>query len=328
MSREHNHHHHHVPADAGGGRILIALLLNVGIVVAQVIGGILSGSLALIADAVHNGSDAASLGISYGARRVAGRDPDHRRTFGYARVETVAAVVNLTTLIVIALYLVFEGTQRLFRPEEVDGTIMLVVAVIALVEDVLSVMVLYPLAKSSMNVRAATLHLVADTLSTVVVLVGAIAVTSFGIYWIDPLLTLLLAVFILVHALRELRMAASVLIESAPEGFDMDAAVEAVESVPGVEEMHHVHVWQIDEHRVGLEAHLVMDRSDLGEIERVKREAKEILHDRFGIEHSTLEVEVDACVDHERSVVPMHEAGHGRHLHAEAASESSILEGD
>lgn len=313
MSHDHGHHHHHsVPADAGGGRILIALLLNVGIVVAQVIGGILSGSLALIADAVHNGSDAASLGISYGARRIAGRDPDHRRTFGYARVETVAALINLTTLIVIALYLLVEGAQKLFHPAEVDGTVMLVVSVVALVEDLLSVIVLYPLAKGSLNVRSATLHLVADTLSTVAVLIGAVALTFFDIYWIDPLLTLLLAAFILVHAQRELRSAASVLIDSAPHEFDLMAAVTAVESVPGVVDMHHVHVWQIDENRVGLEAHLVMDRSDLQEIERVKSEAKDILHHRFGVEHSTLEIEVDPCCDDERSVVPMHEAGQGR----------------
>ena len=308
----HDHTHHRTP-DAGGGRILIALLLNVGIVVAQVIGGVLSGSLALIADAVHNGSDAASLGISYGARRIAGRDADQRRTFGYARVETVAALINLTTLIVIALYLFVEGVQKLFTPSEVDGTIMLVVAGIALVEDLLSVAVLYPLSKGSLNVRSATLHLVADTLSTVAVLLGALALMVFEIHWIDPLLTLIISVFILLHAGRDLRATASVLIESAPRGFDLKAAVHAVEGVQGVEELHHVHVWQIDEKRVGLEAHLVMDRSDLGEIERVKSEAKRLLHDQFGIEHTTLEIEVDPCVELERAVVPCHEVRQGRH---------------
>jgi cobalt-zinc-cadmium efflux system protein len=154
---------------------------------------------------------------------------------------------------------------------------------------------------------------VADTLSTVAVLAGAVALLIFDVTWIDAVLTLCISVFILAHAARGLRAAASVLIESAPRSFDLRGAVQAVESVHGVEELHHVHVWQIDENRVGLEAHLVMDRSDLDEIERVKREAKAILHDRFGVEHTTLEIEVDACCDEERSVVPMHEAGQGRH---------------
>jgi len=307
---------HHQGAESGGGRILIALLLNIGIVVAQVIGGILSGSLALIADAVHNGSDAASLGVSYGARRIARRDPDQRRTFGYARVETVAALINLTSLIVIALYLLVEGGRKLFQPEEVDGMTMLIVSGIAFVEDLLSVIVLYPLSKGSLNVRSATLHLIADTLSTVAVLAGAVAVMLFDVPWIDPALTVLISVFILAHALKELRAAASVLIESAPKGFDLKGAVRAVEAVPGVRDLHHVHVWQLDENRVAVEAHLVMEQADLGEIERVKREAKKVLHDQFGVEHTTLEVEIDACVEHERSVVPKHEAGaSGHHNH-------------
>jgi len=306
-------HAHGNAVDAGWWRIGVALLLNVGIVVAQVIGGLLSGSLALLADAVHNGSDAASLGVSFAARKIAGWDPDQRRTFGYARVETVAAVINLTTLIVIGLYLLVEGIGKLFSPEPVEGTTMLVVSAIAFVEDLLSVLVLYPLTKGSLNVRSATLHLVVDTLSTVAVLGGAAAVMLFDFYLVDPLLTVLISLFILYHGAKELRSAASVLIESAPRGFDLDGAVAAVEAVPGVQEIHHVHVWQIDENRVGVEAHLVMDRSDLGEMERVKGEAKRVLHDRFGVEHTTLEVEIDACVEHERSVIPKHEAGSSAH---------------
>lgn len=312
MARTHAHGH---GEESGGRSLLIALALNVGIVAAQVIGGLLSGSLALLADAVHNLSDAAALGISYGARRIARRDPDQRRTFGYARVETVAALINLTALIIVAFYLLVQAVTRLFNPQEVHGTTMLVVGGIAFAEDLLSVIVLSRGAKQSMNIRSSMLHLAADTLSTIAVIAGAAAVMIWNLTWIDPVLTMLISVFILFHAVRALRSAASVLIESAPKGFDLDGAVRVVEEVPGVLDIHHIHVWRLDEQRVAVEAHLVMDRADLGEIEQVKREVKAVLHDRFGVEHTTLEVEIDACVKHERAVIARHEAGSSRHQH-------------
>lgn len=301
------HQHTHKPeAGAGGRSILIAVVLNVGIVAAQVIGGLLSGSLALLADAVHNASDAAALGISYVARRVSARPPDARRTFGYRRVETVAAVINLTTLIVIGLYLLVQAVVRLIEPGEVHGTTMLIVGAIAFVEDMISVAVLYRSAKGSLNIRSAMLHLVADTLTTVAVMIGAAAVMLFDLPIVDPLLTILISVFILVHGVRELREAASVLIESAPAGFDYEGAVEAMRGVSGVESVHHVHVWQLDEGHTALEAHLVVGRGDLGEMERVKRDVRHVLHDGFEVEHATLEIELPGSAGHDDAVLPHH----------------------
>lgn len=286
------HTHGTGDADEGGGwRLLVALALNLVIVVAQVVGGVLSGSLAVLSDAAHNASDASALGISYFARRLAKRGPDERRTFGYARVETVAALVNLTTLVVIGLYLGGQAVFRLFRPEEVDGTLMLIVGGIAFVEDLLSVVVLWPIMKGSLNVKSAVLHLAADTATTVAVIAGAGAVLLGGPSWIDPAITLLLSAVILRHAAREIREAAAVLMDTAPEGLDIDVLVHAVEAVDGVERLRHVHVWRLDEKRTALEGHLVVrEDSDLDQVEAVRCAVKALLCHRFEIEHATLEV--------------------------------------
>jgi len=302
------HNHTHYGEEIGGRLLLIALLLNVGIAGAQVVGGLLAGSLALLADAAHNLSDAAALGISYVARKIALRAPDQRRTFGYARVETVAALFNLTALIIIGIYLLIEAITRLFNPVEVQGTTMLIVGGIAFAEDLLSTIILARGAKESLNIRSSMLHLAADTLSTVAVILGAVAVIIWNLTWIDPALTILISVFILGYAVRELRSATSILIESAPKGFDLHGAVHAIEHVPGVLDAHHIHLWYLDEHRIALEAHIVMNRADLSEIERVKHEVKQVLRDRFGIEHTTLEVEIEADIEHERSIIPKREA--------------------
>ncbi len=277
--------------EGGGWRLLVALALNLVIVVAQVVGGVLSGSLAVLSDAAHNASDASALGISYFARRLARRGPDKRRTFGYARVETVAALVNLTTLVVIGLYLGGQAVFRLFRPEEVNGTVMLIVGGIAFVEDLLSVIVLWPVMKGSLNIKSAVLHLAADTATTLAVIAGAVAVLLGGPSWIDPAITLLLSAVILRHAVREIREAAAVLMDTAPEDLDLDALVASVEAVDGVERLRHVHVWRLDEKRTAMEGHLAVGAdADLDRVEAVRRTVKALLYDRFEIDHATLEV--------------------------------------
>ena len=284
----HNHAHGGEVSDL---RLWIAIVLNVGIVVAQIAGAAISGSLALAADAAHNASDAAALLITFFAKRLARRPADQRRTFGYARAETVAALINLTTLVAISLYLGYEGISRLISPQEVAGKTMLVVAIIAFIEDLLSVVALWPGIKASLNMRSAILHLAADTLTTVAVIIGAVAVMYGGPAWIDPALTLGISVFILWHSLREGLEAAKVLMDSAPDDLDLDGLIQAASRLQGVREIHHVHVWRIDEHRVALEAHVVVEFADLETMEALKGELKSMLSSRFDISHSTLEFE-------------------------------------
>ncbi|NDW07854.1 cation diffusion facilitator family transporter [Jiella pacifica] len=296
------HDHSDESAEGRGKRLLIAVALNVGITVAQIVGGLISGSLSVLADAAHNASDAATLGISYGAWRLSRRKADERRTFGYKRAETVGAIINLTTLFVIALYLLYEAVDRFFNPQEVGGWVMIIVGAIAAVEDALSVWVLSK-DQGSLNMKSAFLHMIADTMATVGVIVGGILILLFDITWVDPLITALIAVYIFVHGFREIRKTISVLMESAPKDFDFDGMVRAMKGFEGVEDIHHVHVWRPDEERLALEAHVAISERDLAKADGLKRRIKSLLQERFGVEHATLEVELAGSADHDHAVI-------------------------
>lgn len=287
MSHDHHGHHHD---DAAGWRILVALGLNVGITVAQIVGGLLSGSLALLGDAAHNGSDAAALGIAYVAQRLSRRPADRHFTFGYERAKAVGALVNLTALYVIALYLGYEGVRRLFDPPEVEGLTVLIVGGIAFVEDLLSVLVLWKSAEGNVNVKAAAIHLIGDTLATVGVLVSGALILWQGITWVDPAVTLAIAAYIVVHATIEMRKVIRLLMERVPEGFDVEALAREAGAVEGVEGLLHVHVWALDEGRTALEARVaVRGGMSVAETEGVKDRLRALAHERHGVEHATFE---------------------------------------
>lgn len=288
----------------GGRNLIIALLLNVGITVAQIVGGVISGSLSLLADAAHNGSDVAALGISYGARRISHRQADRRLTFGYSRAKLIGAMINLTVLFVIALYLIYVAVQRFLAPPEVGGTVMLVVGGIAFVEDALSTWLLSRGQESSLNVRAAFIHMFADTLATVGVMGGGALILLYDIHWVDPAVTAAIAVYIIAHSYIEIRKTIAVLMEGAPPDFDFELMVGAVEGIEGVRDLHHVHVWRLDEERLAMEGHLVMHGADsLQDATEVKRRAKKLLREDFGIGHATLEIDTGPDARHEDTTI-------------------------
>jgi cobalt-zinc-cadmium efflux system protein len=301
---EHDHSEHDHSADLGTGRLVLAITLNVGITAAEFAAGLFAGSLALLADAAHNLSDAGSLGISWYARRVARRAPDRQRTFGYRRAEVVGAFVNLLTLVLIAGYLVVEAGERFFAPQAVDGPLMMMVAGVALVGNVATALLLARGAKGSLNIRSAFVHIVSDALASVGVIAAGAVVWRYGWAWVDPLLTALIAAYILAQSVQMLRRTVAILMNSAPPDLDYDAMVAAMEAVPGASEVHHVHVWQLDERRTACEAHVVVERPDLQAMERIKRDIKARLQDEFGVGHATLEVEVEACEGAQARVVP------------------------
>lgn len=290
MPHDHgHHHHHHVDPEAGDARMVAAVGVNLLLTVAQFAGGLVSGSLSLVADAIHNLSDALSLVIAFAARRIARRPADDTMTFGYGRAEIVAALVNLTTLIVIGLFLIYEGAARLFDPPEVEGWIVVILAAVALVVDLATVLLTVKMAKSSMNIRAAFLHNVADAMGSVAVIVAGTLILLYDWRLVDPIVTLLIAGYILWHAGSELPPVIRLLMLGAPGEPGMDEVRRVLAQVAGVEGVHHVHLWQIDERRRSVEAHLVV--SDLARAPRIVGAAKEALAERFDIGHSTLEVE-------------------------------------
>lgn len=294
----HTHHDHGLPSDlAGDRRVGAAIAVNIALTLVQIIAGVVSGSLALIADAVHNLSDALSLGIAFYARKLARRPADETMTFGYGRAEVIAAMVNYTTLIIVALYLAVQGVERLFNPVEVEGWIVVIVATVALVIDAVTALMIFRLSAQSMNMRAAFLHNMADALGSVAVILSGTLILLYDWRLIDPIITLGISGYILWHSALGIRPVLSVLMLAAPEETDLPELITALESVQGVESLHHVHLFRMDEHTTALEAHVVLAGGV--DAENLRSDLKSLLQDQFGISHSMLEFETPAaaCAD-------------------------------
>lgn len=285
------HHHDHGAEQMGDKRLVAAVAVNLVLTVAQVVGGLFSGSLSLIADALHNLSDAASLGIALFARKIGRKPPDRFKTFGYKRAEVIAALINLTTLILIGLYLVYEALWRFVQPEEIHGWTVVIVAGIALLVDVVTACLTYAQSKHSMNIKAAFLHNVSDALASVGVIIAGTLILRYGWYWVDTLLTLVIAGYVLWQGFMLLPKSIHLLMEGTPEHLDLQEVITAMESVDGVINVHHVHIWQLDEHHNALEAHVVSHITAAEEAAQLKRRLKDLLESRFAIGHSTLEFE-------------------------------------
>jgi cobalt-zinc-cadmium efflux system protein len=287
MPHDHVHTHEHT----SGQRLMLALALNLLLTVVEVIAGLLSGSLALVADAVHNLSDCGSFVIALVARWVGRWPSDEQRTFGYRRAEVVGALVNLTILIVISLYLIYEAVVRFFTPEEIDGWIVVAVAAIALAVNAATTAVLYAASRDNLNVRAAYLHNMADSFSSLGVMVAGAVILWFGVLWIDSAMTLAVAVFTIWHSLPDIRRSIHILMEGAPSDVETEKLIAELQSVPGVAEVHHLHMWELDEHQRALEAHIVVEPEQLSRWTAIKQELKLLLSQHFDIQHSTLEFE-------------------------------------
>lgn len=286
-----HHHHHHGLASAQGGdkRLIIAIGVNVLLTIAQIIGGVFSGSLALIADAIHNLSDAAALAIALIARRIARVPADEDHTFGHGRAELIGAVFNLSWLIFIGLFLVVEAIKRLFDPQPVEGWTVVVLAGIALAVDVATVMLTYRMAKQSMNIRAAFIHNLSDALASLGVIVGGVLILTFGWNFVDAIVTLAIAGYILAHASMEIPKAIHILMQGVPRDLDVAAVTEDLKQLDGIIDIQHVHIWHIDEHRRSFEGHIFVDGP--AKMEPIKLLLRQRLADSYDITHSTLEFE-------------------------------------
>ena len=283
------HHHHHAPESDRG--LLFAVGINVLLTLAQVIGGIISGSLSLIADALHNLSDAASLGIALFARKISRRPADESKSFGYQRAEIIAALINLTLLITVSLYLIYEAVWRIVEPQVVAGLIIVLVAGVALIIDIITALITYRLSKSSVNMKAAFLHNLSDALTSIGVIIAGALILLYEWYWVDTLLTFLIAGFVLWQGMIMIPKTIHLLMEGTPENLSSAEIKSSMEEVGDVEDVHHIHIWNLDEHRIALEAHVVVTANELQEVEGIKEILKRVLKEKFKITHSTLEFE-------------------------------------
>lgn len=308
MGHDHKHHHHHHDfKDASIGKLWISIFLNLAITLAEFIGGILSNSLALLSDAVHNLNDTLSLIISLIARKISKKGVSSRKTFGYKRAEIIGAFINLITLVIVALFLIKEGVERFFDPQPIDGFIMFWVAIVGLFGNFITAALLFKESKDNLNMKSAYIHILSDGLSSVGVIIGGWLIFKYQIYVIDTILTVGIGAYILWHSWHMLRETIDILMESKPDGLDLSELEEKMVTVPEVCGIHHLHVWRLDETQTMLECHVVIEKENLHEMEEVKSRLKQLLHDEFEITHSTLEFEFEPCNAHH------HEPEHHHH---------------
>ena len=284
------HHHHHNKSDSDTS-LFFAIAINIVLTLAQVIGGIISGSLSLIADALHNLSDATSLGIAVFARAISRKPADEFKTFGYQRAEVVAALINLTLLITISFYLIYEAVWRIIEPQIITGWIIVLVAGIALIVDIATALITYKRSKNSINMKAAFLHNLSDALASIGVIFAGTLILLYDWYWVDTLVTFLISGFILLQGLILLPKTIHLLMEGTPEGLSTEEIKIEAEKIKDVQDVHHIHIWNLDENRIALEAHVVVTSDDFKKVELIKYRIKELLKNKFNISHSTLEFE-------------------------------------
>lgn len=287
-------HPHHIRSN----RLLWATLLNFAIAIAQVIGGILSNSLSLLSDAVHNIGDGLAVLLAYMANLISRRPSNERKTFGYKRVEILAAFLNALFLVVISFFLIYHAILRVMHPERVEGRLMLIVAVAGLIANLIAAFILKADSKQNINVRAAYLHLVADTLSSVAVIIGAILIYHYDIFWIDPIITILISVYILKETWTILRQAVDILMQSTPAGIHLKEITEGIERIPGVQNVHHVHAWSLDDQSIHFECHVALDHDfRTAESKLVHQSISALLKEKYLISHITIQFEFEWCND-------------------------------
>ncbi len=297
MSHAHDHTGHGNAEPVSGGRLLATMVLNFVITIAEIAGGLVSGSLSLISDALHNFSDGVSVIISYLAIRLRERAKSERHTFGLKRAEILAAIINASVLLVISVYLFYEAGRRLLHPAPIRGGLMIGVALVGLAANVVGTLLLQRDATRSLNIRSAYLHLLSDAVSSVGVVLGGVAIYFWRIYWVDPVLTILIGLYVLKESFAILTQAIHILMEGAPPDLDLTEIQAAVEAVPGVEDLHHLHVWTVGENDVHLEAHVNIRDMRISEADALRRSLESLLHDTFGIAHTTIQFECGQCLE-------------------------------
>jgi len=283
MSHPHNH---------TGRNLAITVVLNGLITIGQFTGGIISGSLALISDALHNLSDVISVILAYLAHRIGLKPQTQLSTFGYKRAEILAAFINALTLIAISVYLLIEAGKRFLNPKEVDYLWMLGLGILGFLANGLSVLILHNNKEENLNIRAAYLHLIGDALTSLAVIVGAVGIWLFQVYWIDPLVTVLISVYIFVHTFKILKESVGILMQFAPAQIDQVQLVSVLQTIPEIKNIHHIHLWQLADHQIHFEAHISLaDDLPVSKSDDITQKAKQLLYSRFGISHTTFQYE-------------------------------------
>jgi cobalt-zinc-cadmium efflux system protein len=272
--------------------LVYSILLNLLITIAQIVGGILSGSLALISDALHNFSDVLSLVFSLVANKLSRRKASIDQTFGLKRAELIAAFVNAATLIIVAFILIYGAIERFIHPHEIKSDLVIWLATLGIVVNGLSVILLKKDADHNLNMKSAYLHLLTDMMASIAVLVGGLLMKFYGWYWVDSVMTILIAIYLIVVGFDLISKATKMLMLFTPENIDIKEIVREVHKVTGAGKLHHIHVWHLNEEEVHLEAHLDCPEDfTLTQFNEVLHRIELVLFQNFGINHTTIQPE-------------------------------------
>lgn len=288
---EHNHVHIH-KHEVKGKNLVYSIILNLIITIAQIVGGIISGSLALISDALHNFSDVLSLVFSLVAHKLSRRKASINNTFGYKRAELIAAFINAITLIVVALFLIYEASVRLFHPEPIKSGLVIWMAILGIIVNGGSVLLLKKDSEHNLNMKSAYLHLLTDMMASVAVLVGGLLMKFYGWFWVDSLMTLLIALYLIYVSYDLIKSATKMLMLFTPDYIDIKEIVREIHKVKGVNKLHHIHVWHLNDDELHLEAHLdCAEDIKMSEFNVLLNEIEIVLFNKFHINHINIQPE-------------------------------------
>ena len=294
MSAEHTHA---IPTNQNEKYLWLALGLTSTFLIVEVVGGLITGSLALLSDAAHMLTDASALAISLMAIRIGKRIADTRRTFGYYRFEILAAAFNATLLFLVAIYILYEAYQRLKNTPDIQTIGMLVIACMGLIINLISMRLLNTGKDRSLNVKSAYLEVWSDMLGSVGVIAGALIIRFTGLVWVDSVIAVAIGLWVLPRTWILLKETLNILLEGVPEGIDLNALKKSIQEMDGISDIHELHVWAITSGMVSLTAHVVIDQKC--NYENVLSKIRELLSVQFGITHTTLQHEYKKCIGEE-----------------------------
>lgn len=294
---KHNHSHNHDVTNVKTINLVITMLLNFIITLFEVIGGLYAGSLSLVSDGLHNFSDGVAIIISYIAIKLSKRDNNENKTFGYKRSSILAAFINSSVLMGISVFLFKEAYDKFFNPEPINGKMVIIIAVVGLMANTLGAYLLHKGSEEDMNIKASYLHLLSDAFSSVAVIIGGAMIYYFNIYWIDPLLTVSISLYVLIESFKIMKDAVNILMQGTPENIDINKVVNVIKEFKEVQDVHHVHLWALDEKNINFEAHINIDNMLVSETKELYNKIEEELHEHFEINHVTLQFENNSCKD-------------------------------
>lgn len=292
MGHNHSHNHSHDHGDLKGRNLFISILLNIVITIAQVVGGLISGSLALLSDALHNFSDVVSLIISYIANNLSKKKASFQKTFGYKRAEILAAFINAATLIIVAILLIIEAIERFQNPQDIESNLVIWLSVIAILGNGFSVLLLKKDSEANMNMKSAYLHLLTDMMASIAVLIGGLLMKYYQLYWVDSVLTFAIALYLIWMGFDLLKSSTKVLMLFTPDDIPIKQIVAEINAFESIKNVHHVHVWQLNEEEIHLEAHIDFNKNiSLSEFDIILHKIEDLVFNKYDINHVNIQPE-------------------------------------